>query len=159
MPAFLREAVTGAGAILSALGSRNGKEPTTLYSAGIEATLEAMDATGVRRIIVVSAIPVAPKEQTSPFSRAVVYRILRQFFGGAYDDMHRMETIIARSGLDWTVFRPPQLVDRPATGRYRTAVDAPLPGARRISRADLAAAMLAAVDNTALFRHFVQIAS
>ena len=66
-----------------------------------------MDATGVRRIIVVSAIPVAPKEQTSPFSRAVVYRILRQFFGGAYDDMHRMETIITRSGLDWTVFRPP----------------------------------------------------
>jgi len=33
--------------------------------------------------------------------------------------MKRMEAILAASDCDWTVFRPPQLTDRPATGKYR----------------------------------------
>jgi len=73
--------------------------------------------------------------------------------------MKRMEAIVAASDRDWTIFRPPRLVDRPATGKYRTAIDAPLSGAWRITRADLAAAMLAAVNDPTLIRHVVTIAN
>ena len=30
-----------------------------------------------------------------------------------------MEQIITESGLDWTILRPPQLTDKPHTGKYR----------------------------------------
>jgi putative NADH-flavin reductase len=158
-PTFLQSAVSGADAVLSTLGSREGRPPTTVYSAGIGATLDAMRATGVRRIVAVTAVPIAPKEQTAAFSRAVVFPILYQFFGGAYDDMRRMEAILVQGDRDWTVFRPPQLVNGPPTGHYRMAVDAPLAGMRSIRRADLAAAVLAAANEPTLIGHFVQIAN
>lgn len=35
----------------------------------------------------------------------------------------RMEELVKRSGLDWTVGRPSRFTNEPWTGRYRTAVD------------------------------------
>jgi hypothetical protein len=42
-------------------------------------------------------------------------------FGKVYADLALMEDSLRDSGLDWTVVRPPQLTDKPLTGRYRTA--------------------------------------
>jgi hypothetical protein len=56
-----------------------------------------------------------------------------------------------------TVFRPPRLTNGASTGRYRTAVDGPLPRAWSVSRADLAAAMLAAAQDSALVGHAITI--
>jgi putative NADH-flavin reductase len=60
-PAFLRNALRATDAVLSALGSRRINRPTTVYSAGTAAALDAMHETGVRRFIGVTAAPVAPK--------------------------------------------------------------------------------------------------
>lgn len=49
-----------------------------------------------------------------------------------------------------TIIRPPLLTDDQPTGSYRTAVDAHLNGAKKISRGDLAAAMLDAVSDDSL---------
>lgn len=65
--------------------------------------------------------------------------------------MARMEALLRHSnGIDWTVLRPPRLTNRQATGRYRTAADRHLRGARTISRADLATEMLRQVDDPAV---------
>lgn len=64
----------------------------------------------------------------------------------------------AENQLDWTVVRPARLTDRPATGRYRTAVNRHLPRGRTISRADLAAAMLSLLDDPAAVRSTVGVA-
>lgn len=77
--ASLRKAVVGADAVLSALGSREMNRPTTVYSAGAAAVVAAMHEAGVRRFIGVSAVPAAPDEQKSPFSRYVVHPLLHQF--------------------------------------------------------------------------------
>ncbi len=156
--ASLREAVVGADAVLSALGSREMNRPTTVYSAGAAAVVTAMHEAGGRRFIGVSAVPAAPDEQKSPLSRYLVHPLLHRFFGGAYDDMRRMESLLGASDVDWTVFRPPRLTNGPATERYRIAIEAPLPRAFSVSRANLAAAILRAVDDRALFRHTVMIA-
>jgi len=37
--------------------------------------------------------------------------------------MRRGEEEIRESNLDWTIFRPPSLTDKAATGTYRTAID------------------------------------
>ena len=66
--------------------------------------------------------------------------------------------VVAASDRDWTVFRPPYLTNGGSTGRYRIALDSPLPRARSVSRADLAAAMLAAVKDPTPIGNAVTIA-
>lgn len=39
------------------------------------------------------------------------------------DDKNRMEPIIMNSGLDWTIVRYPNIVDKPAKGKYRATLD------------------------------------
>ena len=158
-PPSLRNGVVGTDAVISALGSRQMNRPTKVYSAGTAAVLAAMRDAGVRRFVGLTAIPVGPEDQKSVLDRYLVHPLLHQFFGGGYDDMRRMEDLLAASDRDWTVFRPPRLSNGVATGHYRIAVDGPLPRAWSVSRADLAAAMLAAVQDPTLVGHAVTIAS
>ena len=157
-PPSVREGIIGADVVLSALGSRQMGLPTKVYSAGTAAVLDAMREAGVRRFVGVSAGPAGPDEQKSALERHLLRPLLYRFFGEGYDDMRRMEELLAKSDIDWAVFRPPYLTIGPATGRYRIAVDGPLPRAWRVSRADLAAAMLAAVKDQTLVGHAVTIA-
>src|SRR5512132_3934771 len=57
-PAALESAVASADAVLSGLGPRSTSE-TGIASQGTRAIVQAMQATGVRRIVVVSAAPIA----------------------------------------------------------------------------------------------------
>lgn len=159
-PDTLAGSVDGSDAVLSALGSRTGRAPTTVYSAGTAHILDAMRAAGVRRLVALTAGPMGPREERSAFERLLV-RGLYLAFGGAYDDMARMEdTLRTRAGdVEWTVIRPPRLTNKPATGRYRAAVDSRLAGAWTITRADLARAMLAVVDDPATVRAAVRVAN
>jgi NAD(P)H-binding len=115
--------------VLSALSSRQMNRPAKVYSAGTAAVLVAMRDAGVGRFIGVTAVPVGPEDQKSALERYLVHPVLHWFFGGGYYDMRPMEDLLAASDCDWTVFRPPQLTDQAPTGRYRTAVDGPLPRA------------------------------
>ena len=110
-PSSLREGIVAADAMLSALGSRAIRQPTTVYSQGTAAILAAMHDTGVRRFIGVTAAPVAPQAHKSPLERRIVHPLLQLFLGGQYDDMRRMEKLLAASDADWTVFRPPRLTN------------------------------------------------
>jgi uncharacterized protein YbjT (DUF2867 family) len=83
---------------------------------------------------------------TLPY-RLLVKPLLRALLGGLSADMAVMEETIRRSGLDWTIVRPPQLTDGPRTGTWRQARDSNLRGGDRISQADLADPILAAVDD------------
>jgi putative NADH-flavin reductase len=150
------EGIEGADAVLSAIGATS-RGPTTLYSAGTAAVLKAMDNAGVRRILVVTADPTGPAKDRLGEAK-IIHPILWQFLRGTYEDMRRMEQILAASDADWTVFRPPRLTNGPLTGKARTAVGKPLPRSRVVSRADVAAAMLAAISDPATVRQAVAIA-
>jgi putative NADH-flavin reductase len=157
-PPSLVGTVDGADAVVSALGLANGRRPTTVYSTGVGNILDAMRVAGVRRFVGVSALPVTPRAEVSVLERRVLYPILYRFFGAGYADMERMEQLLRRSAVDWTVVRPPRLTNGPATGRYRRAVNHHLPHGRTISRADLAAEMLRLLDDPHAVRATVGVA-
>jgi putative NADH-flavin reductase len=71
----------------------------------------------------------------------------------------RGEEEIRDSYLDWTIFRPPSLTGKAATGAYRTAIDRNLSHGFTVSRADLAACMLAMLGDPATVHRHVAIAS
>ncbi len=159
-PASLEGAFDGAQAVLSALGSHSSRAPTILYSRGTANVRAEMRRAGVRRLLAISADPASPPEQKSLLDRLIVHPLLHLFFGGSYADLRRMEADLrAADDVDWTVFRPPRLRDGDATGAYRAAAEARLPRARAITRADLAAAMLAAIEDTSLLDKSVAIAN
>ncbi len=68
---------------------------TTVYSAGTTAVLAAMRDTGVRRFVGITAAPVGPDDQKSALDRHIVHALLHRFFGGDYDDMRRIEDLLA----------------------------------------------------------------
>jgi putative NADH-flavin reductase len=144
----LAAAVVGADAIVTTFGAAAGRKPLDIYSTGITNVLAAMDGGGIRRLAVISASPAGPRAEQPVALRLFVLPILDRFFGGAYADLRRMETVLARrSDLAWACLRPPRLLDRPATGAYRLD-RMPLPRSRSLTYPDLATALLDCADGT-----------
>jgi putative NADH-flavin reductase len=113
-----------------------------------------MQKSGTRRLLTVSGSIVTDAGE-GPVMRYLVKPLARRTaLRNVCADMRRAEDEVRRSGLDWTIMRPPRLTAKAATGTYRTALDRNLPRGYTISRADLAACMLAlAADATAVRRH------
>jgi len=168
----LQRAVGGADAVLSAFGPHTGRGKDCGFTAtGTEALVEAMQATDVRRIVVVSAAPVSttpspgrpfpPRHDPGegPVMRFLGTPFARRLLGRHFADLAVMEDLLRESGLDWTVVRPPQLTDRPATGTYRVAVGQNLKGGGRVPRADVAHLMLRAVTDPATVKQALGIAA
>jgi len=83
----------------------------------------------------------------------------RTFLRHVCADMRAGEAEIWQSDLDWTIVRPPALTDKPATGTYRQAIDQNLLHGFSVSRADLAACILALFGDPATVRRHVAIAN
>ena len=157
-PAALGPALVGAEAVITAIGPR-GTGPTTVIRDSVRSIIQAMQGTGSRRLLEVSGSIVAD-EGESPYLRYLVKPVARRtFLRHVCADMRDGEGEIERSDLDWTIFRPPALTGKAVTGRYRSAIDRGLPHGFSVSRADLAACMLAGLDDPATVRRHVAIAT
>ncbi|MFJ4005440.1 NAD(P)-dependent oxidoreductase [Streptomyces sp. NPDC090023] len=156
-PEALRGAVAGRDAVLSGLGARSRKDAgvTTRLT---RAVLAAMAAEGVRRLVIVSAAPVGPAPADDGLLDRALRSVVSAVFKDTYADLRETEAELARSTAEWTVVRPPRLLDRPLTGRYRTVVGGSPRGGRTIGRADVAHAMLAMLDDPATVRQGVGVA-
>ncbi len=129
------DVVSGADAVLSALGPRGARTPALLETAAGHIVV-AMDKAGVRRLIAVSAA--GAFIQGAPDIGAVVKFILPKVFAKPFADVRQMESAVAASDLDWTLVRPTRLVSSPGPGQYRVRPDFPPPGGGKIARADVA---------------------
>ncbi|MFB7952824.1 NAD(P)-dependent oxidoreductase [Streptomyces sp. NPDC056045] len=156
-PEALREAVAGRDAVLSALGSRT-RRADGVAERLTGSVLAAMEAAGTRRLLVVSAAPVGPRSADDPLLDRLVRKGIGAVLKEVYADLTLMEAALARSATDWTSVRPPKLTDGPRTGRYRTVVGGFPRSGRTLSRADVAHAMLALIDDPATVKQGVGVA-
>lgn len=142
-PDSLRGLFLHADAVVSAVGSDDGRRPTTVYSDGVAAITAEMRHGGANRLVVLSAVPVSADGDKTWFERLVLHPVLWRFFGASYTDLRAMESELATAeNLEWAVVRPPRLTDQPPRGSLRSAWNAPLRGARTISRRALARVLL-----------------
>jgi putative NADH-flavin reductase len=136
-----------------------GTGPTTVIEDSVRSIIQAMEKTGTRRLVQVSG-SVVTDDGESPYLRYLLKPLARRtFLRHVCADMRRGESEIRHSSLDWTIVRPPALTSKPARGTYRTAIDRNLPRGFTVTRADLAACMLALLDDPATVRRHVAIAS
>lgn len=141
----IARAIDKADAVVSALGHVDAKHPGEVLADGIRATIAAMELTGVRRLVTISASG-AYTDGDDPLTRFIAKPILQRFLRESFRDTQQMETIVRASNLDWAIVRPPKLHDGEALGRYKSRTDGNVRWAYRISRADLAAAILDEVE-------------
>lgn len=159
-PASFMPALKGQDAVLSALGTRTPRKPTTLYSEGTRNILGAMKGAGVERFIGVTASGFVADPHDGFLATLILKPLISRILQHPYADMKRMEAEVQRSGLQWTIIRPPGLTNGPRRGRYRTVVGGTgnVPSGRIISRADVADFMMTQLTNPETFGKAVGIA-
>lgn len=148
----------GHDAVLSALGVRTSRKPTTLYSVGTRNLLEAMVEQKVERFMTVAAGAYLRDPADPLLIRWIIKPILNHVLAEAYTDMQRMEALIQSSNRNWTVIRPARLTDGPRTGRYRAVPDRSVPNGWQIARADVADYMLTHLEDSATLHRFISLA-
>jgi putative NADH-flavin reductase len=110
-PKALDTALTGADAVLSALGPTFGNPSGTPIARGYSAVLEAMRRAGVKRLIALGT-PSIKDEQNDKFSLVYAAMVATVAVGAnsAYKDIVAVgEVIRACDDVDWTIVRVPVL--------------------------------------------------
>lgn len=158
-PATVTNLLADHDVVLSALGTRQGRGPTTLYSTGTQNLLQAMTTHGIRRLVAVTAGAYLHDPSEPRLIRWVVKPILNRVLAEVYADMQRMEALIQCSDTDWTIIRPARLTDGPRTGRYRAVAERPLPSGWQIARADVADYIVTHLDDTTVWRAAISLAT
>lgn len=132
----VRAAVHGADAVVSTLGPRRGDR--TLHRESAPILVEAMRGAGVTRFVGISGAGVdVPGDQKTLRDRTISW-LIHRLGGDAAQDKEIEHRTWEASGLDWTLLRPPRLVDTPATGGVEHHAYTS-PRQTSIARADLAA--------------------
>ncbi len=130
----VRSAVAGQDAVIDTIGGKTPYKATDLETSAARNIVAAMQAEGVRRLLVISMMGVGESAQQAPFWYE--HLLMPTFLRGSTPDKTHMEEAVKASGVEYTITRPPILSDDPATGSYRV-MDAP-EKAHKITRADLA---------------------
>lgn len=153
----------GHDVVISAIGVTGGSlfndKPTLLYSTGSANLLAAMEQHGVKRFFCISASAVEVSPEASWFIRKVTKHVIQKLLKKMYDDIRRMEQIVKASNTNWTIMRPPQLTNGPLTGKYRTATGHYLKNCFKISRADLANAIIFNLYNKNFNRAILEVSN
>lgn len=155
----VRAAIAGADTVISALGVPFARHRVDTYSTGTTNIVNAMRASGTRRLIVVSSTSVHPTRRLhAPRLLRLIDPIIRTTIGKTvYDDMRRMETIVCGSGLDWTIVRPSGLFDLPEPTDY---ISGPIePVGAFTARIDLADYLISLVTDSASLGRIVVIST
>ena len=144
----LFRAMQNHNAVVSTLGPREVFKPSSMLHDSALATTRAMNRSGVKRLVVLSAAAHFP---------GILNRIASFIMRNHMRDSFAMEAIVQASGLDWTIARPPRLTQEGYT-TYRSREDAAPRMGFSLSRKAVAAFMLDAIEQKKHFHKIVGIA-
>jgi putative NADH-flavin reductase len=145
-PAAIVDAVRDQDAVISAIGTRNGRKPTTVCTDSARSIVKAMHDAGTKRLVVVSGTGPFNEGEGIPM-RLLIKPVGKLFLHNVFADFVTMEAVVRASDLDWTIIRPPGLNEKPFTGTYRTQRDADMARNFAVSRADVADLILRVVPD------------
>ena len=114
----LARALPGHDAVVSSVGppAREAFRPSTLMAESAASVVAAMTTSGVKRLAIVSAAVLFPDSRLS-------FRFFRWLLRQHAHDLAAMEAVVRATELDWTIARPPRLVNGPGES-YRWRDDA-----------------------------------
>ena len=143
-------AIAGHEAVLCALGGRPWLRHERVCSTALRNITPVMERNGVRRIVAISTFGAGDtRPHVGWVARSLLFGLVLR---SEVADKEAMELQLSTSNLDWTVVRVGLLIDGPARGIWRAADDGSIRGMGKITRADVAAFMLAQVESEVWLR-------
>jgi len=144
----LFEAMQNHDTVLSTLGPRKVFKPGSILRDSALATTRAMNRSGLKRLLILSAAAHFP---------GIPNRITSFILRNHMRDSLAMEEIVKGSGLDWTIARPPRLTEGEYL-TYRSREGAAPSLGFTLARRAVAAFMLDAIEQQNHFHKIVGIA-
>ena len=144
----LFDAMQNHNAVVSTLGPREVFKPSSMLHDSALATTRAMNRSGVKRLVILSAAAHFP---------GIPNRIASFIMRNHMRDSLKMEEIVQGSGLDWTIARPPRLTQGNYI-TYRSREGAAPKMGFSLARKAVAAFMLDAIEQKKHFHKIVGIA-
>lgn len=147
---FLTSIISDHDLLISTLGPRwPSKKAAAIYSSSASAIIDAMQAKGVKRLLVTSSALHFP-------AKNLLDKLLKRFVRNIVIESGLMEEKIRMSNLDWTIVRPGFLSDRPEVN-YRAAIDELPKNDKALSRAALAEFLLKTARQSSYVREVIGI--
>ena len=144
----VQKALQGQDAVLSALGKGKSLKSSDLILNAMSILIPAMNATGVKRLVFLSAFGVGETFKQANFIQKIIFST---FLKNIYSDKAKAEDRLRSSTLDWVLVCPVVLTNAPLTGKYKVGEKLLMKGMPKITRADVADFMLLQLnDNTYL---------
>jgi putative NADH-flavin reductase len=144
--AALAAAMQGQDAVISAIGRGQSFKSERLIERSVPVILDAMRASGIKRLMFMSAFGVGDTYQQSPIMPKLFFSTLLH---GIYADKAIGDQLIRRSALDYTIVQPVVLTEGPLTKTYRSGERLALAGMPKVSRADTAHFILGHLNDPA----------
>ncbi|BDG02921.1 NAD(P)-dependent oxidoreductase [Anaeromyxobacter oryzae] len=145
----LARALPGHDAVLSVLGPtpREAIRPHRLLAECAASTVAAMESAGPKRLVVLSAALLFPDQ-------GLRFAVGRWLLRNHVEDLEEMEAVVQATAFDWTIARPPRLVEAPEEA-YRSAAGALPPGRFSMSFRAVARFMLDCAEQATFSREVV----
>ena len=144
----LFDAMQNHNAVVSTLGPREVFKPSSMLHDSALATTRAMNRSGVKRLVVLSAAAHFP---------GIPNRIASFIMRNHMRDSLAMEEIVKANGLDWTIARPPRLTQEEYS-TYRSREGAAPTMGFTLARKAVAAFILDAIEQKKHLQKIVGIA-
>ncbi len=132
--AEVRSALQGQEAVIDTIGGDTPYKSTDLESTAARNIIDAMQAEGAKRLVVISMMGIGDSKEQTPFWYEHI--LMPLFLKGADKDKTAMEAEVKASGLEFVIARPPLLIDEPATQQVKVLKAAET--GHKITREDLA---------------------
>jgi putative NADH-flavin reductase len=145
----IKRLLTDQDAVISCLGQKTSNDKSLLEQCSASLVV-ALHQSKVSRCLVVSQGLLTP-------SRSPLISILRLILARHVADSAAMEQSIAESNLDWTIVRPPRLLDGGKPIGYSAALNSQPKTGSSMQRADLAAFILDSIEKQDFIRAIVGV--
>ena len=123
---IVHDVLKGQEAVIQTLGigGKGDGKPTTLVSEANKIIMAEMEQMNVKRLIAISVIGAGDSLTFLPWIyRKCVLPLFMKWFQVIIDDKNRMEPMIKKSQLDWTIVRCTTVKERSAIGKVNATLD------------------------------------
>lgn len=143
--ANVERAIIGMDAVIIVIGAHL-NSPDVFCAEATQNIIEAMKAQGVRRLICQTGAMIGDYSHLTWFMRSMKKSYQKQQPALAQDRSDQ-EKRVAASGLDWTIVKPPRLINGNARGHVCSGETLKIGAMSTISRSDLGRFILEQVDS------------
>lgn len=121
----VRKVLDGQDAVIQSLGigGKGDGRPTTFVSEANKIIMEEMMRMNIRRFIAISVIGAGDSLYFLPWIYRKMMPLMMKWFQAIIDDKNRMEPMIERSSLDWTIVRCTTVKDSDAKNHITASLD------------------------------------